>query len=92
METTAPRGPTLTINSAAFLFQRGGLCASAELAVELAWEKGPVCGHPQFGACGGERGVLFGGAAPFTVQRAARQRLKRRTERRIADPVVCPGQ
>ena len=62
----------------------------AELAVELG-EHRPVLGHAQFGAHGRQRGVL-GRRSAIDGKARPRQRLEGRAERRIADPVVSPGE
>ena len=60
-----------------------------ELAVELREQRHAV-GEPKLRTGGGERGI-FRQRRAVDDEACARERLEHRQERRVAHPVVCPG-
>ena len=60
-----------------------------EIAIELGEQRHAV-GKPKLRTGGGERGILRQRCA-VDDEACARERLEHRHERRVADPVVCPG-
>ena len=66
---------------------RGGV--RSELAVELGEERNTV-GEAKLGAGRGQRGV-FRQRRAVDDEARARKRLEYRRQRRIAHPIVCPG-